>query len=88
MIKGPHPRSQDQQPCSIAGLKGAQAIIFLSGPAIETMVSQKLYVDKGDALRDRKRSESKPLFMTLQSRDYIASYPRSTRGLPLGIKSH
>jgi hypothetical protein len=60
-------------PQFIAGMQHARAIIFLSGPAIETMVMQKDYVAKGDGLRAQKRSESKPLLTAPQSRVDMAS---------------
>jgi hypothetical protein len=69
------------------GTQHARAIIFLSGPTIETMIRYRLYVAEGGGLRAQKRCDSKPLLMAPQLRAHIASYPRVAHGHPLSIKS-
>ena len=40
----------------------------------------KCYMEKCDGLNAQKRSKLKPLLTTLQSRVYVASYPREAHG--------
>ena len=63
-------------------MQHARVIIFLRGPAIETMVMQKDYVANGDGLRAQKWSESKPILIALQSLVYMESYLRAVCSLP------
>jgi hypothetical protein len=45
-------------------------------------------VAEGGELRAQKRCESKPPLTAPQSRAYIMTNPRATRGHPLGVKPH